>query len=121
MRKLESTTTYKASDIQCIGITNQRETTIAWDTETHEPLYPAIVWSDGRTSATVKELLADRAGGDPNALQHICGLPLTTYFSAVKMRWMLDHVPAVKKAHDQGRLRFSTVDTWLIHVSPFFL
>ncbi|KAI9499509.1 glycerol kinase [Zychaea mexicana] len=114
VRKLEATGKYHASDIAGVGITNQRETTIAWDAETGEPLYPAIVWSDGRTAATVHQL-AETSKEGVNALQHICGLPLTTYFSAVKLRWMLDHVPAVKQALDQGRLRFSTVDTWLIY------
>ncbi|KAI7856970.1 hypothetical protein BDC45DRAFT_544467 [Circinella umbellata] len=101
-------------DIVSVGITNQRETTIAWDSVTGEPLYPAIVWSDGRTAHTVKQL-AETSKLGVNALQGICGLPLTTYFSGVKLRWMLDHVPAVKNAMDQGRLRFSTVDTWLIY------
>ncbi|KAG2227301.1 hypothetical protein INT45_004256, partial [Circinella minor] len=115
VRKLESTGKYHASDIASVGITNQRETTIAWDSVTGEPLYPAIVWSDGRTALTVKQLTETSKLG-VNALQAICGLPLTTYFSAVKLRWMLDHVPAVKNALDQGRLRFSTVDTWLIYL-----
>ncbi|KAI7878469.1 glycerol kinase [Lichtheimia hyalospora FSU 10163] len=115
VRKLESMPGgYQASDIACIGITNQRETTIAWDTETGEPLYPAIVWSDGRTAGTVQALSAKSNKG-VKALQSICGLPLTTYFSAVKLRWMLDHVPRIKEALAQGRLRFSTVDTWLIY------
>ncbi|KAL0078026.1 hypothetical protein J3Q64DRAFT_1811119 [Phycomyces blakesleeanus] len=105
---------YDASDIQCIGITNQRETTIAWDTLTGQPLYPAIVWSDNRTTDTVKELAAKSEKG-LNALQSICGLPLATYFSAVKMKWMIDNVSAVAEALDQSRLQFSTVDTWLIY------
>lgn len=103
------------SDIAGVGLTNQRETTIAWDSQTGEPLYPAIVWSDGRTSATVKKMAAQSKQGI-NALQPICGLPLTTYFSGVKLRWMLDNVPEVKAALDERRLRFSTVDTWLIYV-----
>lgn len=120
VRKLEGMGQYRRSDITSIGITNQRETTIAWDAETSEPLYPAIVWSDGRTGHTVKTLAAQSDLG-VNALQSICGLPLTTYFSAVKLKWMVDNVPAVKKALDQGRLRFSTVDTWLIYASIFFI
>ncbi|KAI8148952.1 putative glycerol kinase [Fennellomyces sp. T-0311] len=114
VRKLEKGGKYTAADIACVGITNQRETTIAWDAETGEPLYPAIVWSDGRTGHTVKHL-AEKSPKGVNALQEICGLPLTTYFSAVKLRWMLDHVPAVKQALDQKRLNFSTVDSWLIY------
>ncbi|KAI9275574.1 hypothetical protein BDA99DRAFT_495856 [Phascolomyces articulosus] len=114
VRKLEATGKYHATDIVSVGITNQRETTIAWDSETGKPLYPAIVWSDGRTAATVKQL-AEKSKNGVNALQGICGLPLTTYFSAVKLRWMLDHVPVVKEALDKGRLHFSTVDSWLIY------
>lgn len=112
---------YDASSISCVGITNQRETTVAWDSKTGQPLCPAIVWSDGRTAKTVQELSSQknlpkkRQGVD--ALREICGLPITTYFSAVKLRWMLDHVPEVKKAHDQNRLQFGTIDTWLIYVS----
>ncbi|ORE01759.1 glycerol kinase [Rhizopus microsporus var. microsporus] len=110
---------YDASSISCVGITNQRETTVAWDSETGQPLCPAIVWSDGRTAKTVQELASqkhlpkERQGVD--ALRGICGLPITTYFSAVKLKWMLDHVPEVKQAHDQNRLQFGTIDTWLIY------
>ncbi|KAF7724338.1 Glycerol kinase [Apophysomyces ossiformis] len=105
---------HDASDIQAIGITNQRETTIVWDSETGQPLYPAIVWSDARTVDTV-HALAKKSDKGVNALQHLCGLPLTTYFSAVKLRWLLDNVPAVAEAQQQGRLQFGTVDTWLIY------
>lgn len=112
---------YEASTVSCIGITNQRETTVAWDSETGQPLCPAIVWSDGRTSNTVKELASQKhlpkEKQTANALKDICGLPLATYFSAVKLRWMLDHVPEVREAHEQNRLQFGTIDTWLIYVS----
>ncbi|KAI8060055.1 hypothetical protein BC940DRAFT_312872 [Gongronella butleri] len=104
---------HDASSIRAIGITNQRETTIAWDRETGEPLYPAIVWSDGRTQSTV-ETLANKSEKGIDALRDACGLPLTTYFSAVKFRWMLDNVPAVARAQRENRLAFSTVDAWLI-------
>lgn len=106
---------YSASDIQAIGITNQRETTLVWDRLTGEPLYPAIIWSDGRTADTVQKLASSTDKG-LHALQSICGLPLATYFSAVKLRWLLDHVPAVAEAREQGRLQFGTLDTWLIYV-----
>ncbi|KAG0750379.1 hypothetical protein G6F57_002410 [Rhizopus arrhizus] len=110
---------YEASTVSCIGITNQRETTVAWDSETGQPLCPAIVWSDGRTSNTVKELASQKhlpkEKQNANALKDICGLPLATYFSAVKLRWMLDHVPEVREAHEQNRLQFGTIDTWLIY------
>ncbi|CAO3638625.1 unnamed protein product [Mucor hiemalis] len=108
---------YEASSIQSVGITNQRETTVAWDSETGQPLCPAIVWSDNRTSSTVHELASQKNKDlqGIEALRSICGLPLTTYFSAVKLRWMLDHEPAVKEAHEKNRLQFGTIDTWLIY------
>ncbi|KAI8642420.1 hypothetical protein BD408DRAFT_416489 [Parasitella parasitica] len=110
---------YDVSDIKCVGITNQRETTVAWDSETGQPLCPAIVWSDNRTSHTVQELanqshLPEEQRGI-EALREICGLPITTYFSAIKLKWMLNHVPEVKKAHENNRLQFGTIDTWLIY------
>ncbi|ORZ21193.1 hypothetical protein BCR42DRAFT_407042 [Absidia repens] len=104
---------YQVSDIEGIGITNQRETTIAWDKKTGQPLYPAIVWSDVRTQNTVDQLSKKSPKG-VDALRSICGLPLTTYFSAIKLRWLLDHVPAVAQAREHDRLVFSTVDSWLI-------
>ncbi|KAL0096010.1 hypothetical protein J3Q64DRAFT_1812003 [Phycomyces blakesleeanus] len=105
---------HKASDITSIGITNQRETVVTWDRLTGQPLHPAIVWSDSRTTETVKALAAtDPKGVD--CLRHLCGLPLTTYFSAVKLRWLLDNVPIVQQAQQQQRLQFGTVDTWLIY------
>lgn len=77
---------------------------------------PAIVWSDGRTAETVKKL-ASKSDKGTEAIKDVCGLPLTTYFSGVKLRWMLDHNDHVKQAHDEGRLMFGTVDSWLIYVS----
>lgn len=119
LRKL-SILGYENSTISCIGITNQRETTIAWDSETGEPLCPAIVWSDGRTTRTVKKLMTQKhipkEKRNADVLRHICGLPLATYFSAVKLRWMLDNISEVQEAHDQNRLQFGTVDTWIIYV-----
>jgi glycerol kinase len=102
---------HKASDITCIGITNQRETTLVWDWETGEPLYNAIAWPDTRTKSLVRELKS-REGADE--LQEICGLPLSTYPSSVKLLWLLNNVNAVRKAYDDGRLAFGTVDTWLL-------
>lgn len=107
---------YDASDIECIGVTNQRETLITWDAETGHPLYPAIIWSDARTIDTVKSLSAKSPKG-VDVLRDICGLPLTTYFSGVKLRWLLDNIPVVSQALNQNRLRVGTVDTWLIYVS----
>ncbi|KAI7862114.1 hypothetical protein BDF14DRAFT_1859967 [Spinellus fusiger] len=105
---------YEASSVVSIGITNQRETVIAWDSQTGQPLYPAIVWSDCRTTELVQHLASTHPKG-VECLREVCGLPLTTYFSAVKMRWMLDHVPIVAQAKQQNRLQFGTVDTWLIY------
>ncbi|KAI8880435.1 glycerol kinase [Backusella circina FSU 941] len=105
---------HEATSIICVGITNQRETAIVWDNKTGMPLYPAIVWSDSRTSDTVKSLINSSEKGT-DVLRAVCGLPLTNYSSAVKLKWMLDNVTEVKDALDKGRLQFGTVDTWLIY------
>ncbi|CEP18611.1 hypothetical protein [Parasitella parasitica] len=105
---------HEASDIECIGLTNQRETLITWDSATGHSLYPAIVWSDTRTVDTVKQL-ASKSKKGVNALKDICGLPLTTYFAGVKLRWLLDNIPVVVQAQNQNRLCVGTVDTWLIY------
>ena len=103
---------HKVSDIKAIGITNQRETIVCWDTNTGEPIYNAIVWPDTRTKSIVRELKAKK-GAD--RLLQICGLPLSTYPSAVKLLWLLRNVKEVKAAYDEGRLSFGTVDSWLIY------
>jgi len=103
---------YKVEQIKAVGITNQRETTICWDTNTGEPLYNAIVWPDTRTASLVREL-KKREGADE--LPQLCGLPLSTYPSSVKFLWMYDNCEAVKKAYDEGRCSFGTVDSWLIY------
>ena len=103
---------YSASDIKAVGITNQRETTLVWDSETGEPLHNAIVWTDTRTQPIVQEMRG-RKGADK--LQGICGLPLSTYPSAVKLIWLLRNSEAVKSAYAEGRLCFGTVDTWLLY------
>jgi glycerol kinase len=95
-----------------VGITNQRETTVVWDTNTGEPLHNAIAWPDTRTRDLVHNLKA-KNGADE--LQDICGLPLSTYPSSVKLVWLLQHVDAVRKAYDEGRLAFGTIDTWLLY------
>ncbi|KAI9322250.1 hypothetical protein BX666DRAFT_1893067 [Dichotomocladium elegans] len=105
---------YSASDVQAIGITNQRETTLAWDSMTGLPLYPAIIWSDTRTTEIVDTLVASHPKG-VDALRNVTGLPLASYFSALKMRWLLDNIPMVSEAQEQGRLQFGTLDTWLIY------
>lgn len=103
---------HQKSDVEAIGITSQRETTIVWDWETGEPLHNAIAWPDTRTKNLVRELKG-KPGADE--LNSICGLPLSTYPSSVTLVWLLRHRPEVKKAYDAGRLAFGTVDTWLLY------
>ncbi|THW57905.1 glycerol kinase [Aureobasidium pullulans] len=103
---------HKASNIKAIGLTNQRETTLVWDAETGEPLHNAIAWPDTRTKGLVREFKERK--GDQN-LSEICGIPLSTYPSCLKLVWMLRHIPEVQQAYDEGRLCFGTVDTWLIY------
>eukprot|EP00667_Euglena_gracilis_P009368 EG_transcript_9510 len=100
-------------DIKAIGLTNQRETTVAWDRVTGKPLHNAIVWSDVRTAGVVEKLAATLGGKD--AVRPQCGLPLSTYFSATKMRWLQDHCPAVQQAVAEKRCLFGTVDSWLLY------
>ena len=103
---------HSVSAIRAIGITNQRETTLVWDSESGEPLYNAIAWPDTRTHSIVREL-KEREGADK--LTEVCGLPLSTYPSCVKLIWLLRNCDKVKQAYDQGRLAFGTVDTWLLY------
>eukprot|EP00873_Tetraselmis_striata_P020148 jgi/Tetstr1/440412/TSEL_028746.t1 len=97
--------------VKAIGITNQRETTIMWDRRTGQPLYNAVVWSDLRTQDICEAMKAKHGGQD--AFRDVTGLPISTYFSAFKARWLLDNVPAVAEAGDN--LMFGTVDSWLIY------
>ncbi|XP_012946792.1 glycerol kinase [Aplysia californica] len=105
---------FQPSDVKAIGITNQRETTIVWDKNTGKPLYNAIVWLDLRTAATVEQLIKKTPGRDKDALRPLCGLPLATYFSALKFRWLADNSIEVRRAVDEGRCMFGTVDSWLV-------
>ncbi|KAF7689575.1 glycerol kinase isoform X2 [Silurus meridionalis] len=102
------------SNIKAIGVTNQRETTLVWDKETGEPLYNAIVWLDLRTQSTVERLINNTPGRNKNHLKHKTGLPISTYFSAVKLRWLMDNVEEVHKAVVSHTAMFGTVDSWLI-------
>ncbi|RXN02871.1 glycerol kinase-like isoform X5 [Labeo rohita] len=102
------------SNIKAIGVTNQRETTLVWDKETGEPLYNAIVWLDLRTQSTVERLINKTPGRNKNHLKHKTGLPISTYFSAVKLRWLMDNVERVHEAVLSHRAMFGTVDSWLI-------
>ena len=98
-------------NIAAIGITNQRETTIVWDAETGEPVYNAIVWQDRRTSEFCDGLKRD---GRTDLIRSKTGLIIDAYFSATKILWILENVPGARKRADEGKLRFGTVDTWLI-------
>lgn len=98
-------------EIKAIGITNQRETTVLWDRHTGEPVYNAIVWQDTRTSQIVAELARD---GGPDRLRDICGLPLSTYFSGPKAKWILDNVEGVREKAEAGDVLFGTMDTFVI-------
>ncbi|XP_054909076.1 glycerol kinase-like isoform X2 [Poeciliopsis prolifica] len=102
------------SRIKAVGVTNQRETTLVWDKETGEPLYNAIVWLDLRTQSTVERLISKTPSRSKNHLKHKTGLPISTYFSAVKLRWLLDNVEAVRQAVLSKRAMFGTVDSWII-------
>ncbi|KAK4468689.1 hypothetical protein MN116_007871 [Schistosoma mekongi] len=101
-------------DVVGVGITNQRETTIAWNRETGEPLAPAIVWSDIRTSNDVLKFTKMAPGSASTAFQYITGLPIHSYFSALKMNWLLKNVESIAKANDESKLLFGTVDSWLV-------
>lgn len=98
-------------DIAAIGITNQRETTIVWDRQTGEPVYNAIVWQDRRTSAYCDALKAE---GRTEFIREKTGLIIDAYFSATKIKWILDNVEGAREKAEAGKLCFGTVDTWLI-------
>ncbi|KAF2203964.1 glycerol kinase [Delitschia confertaspora ATCC 74209] len=103
---------HDVSEIKAVGITNQRETTVVWDKNTGKPLHNTIAWPDTRTKGLVRELKS-QDGADE--LQEVCGLPLSTYPSSVKLVWLLKNVDAVREAYEEGRLAFGTVDTWLLY------
>ena len=98
-------------NIAGIGITNQRETTIVWDAETGEPVYNAIVWQDRRTSEYCDSLKEQNLTG---FIREKTGLIIDAYFSATKIRWILENVPGARARAEAGKLRFGTVDTWLL-------
>ena len=101
-------------DIAAIGITNQRETAVVWDKNTGEAVYNAIVWQDTRTSGIITEL----AGGDleegADRFKDVCGLPLATYFSGPKIRWILDNVEGAREKAEAGDLLFGNTDSWVV-------
>ncbi len=99
------------ADLAAIGITNQRETTVVWDRHTGQPLYRAIVWQDTRTDAICNELAQE---GGQDRFREKTGLPLATYFSGPKIRWILEHVPGVRERAERGDALFGNIDTWII-------
>jgi glycerol kinase len=101
----------KAEEIAAIGITNQRETTLVWDPQTGKPYYNAIVWQDTRTK-TICDQLASEGGQD--RFRPEVGLPLATYFSGPKIKWILENVEGVRSAAENGRAVFGNIDTWVI-------
>src|SRR2546429_5457943 len=101
----------RASDLAAIGITNQRETTVVWERKTGKPISNAIVWQDTRVSDAVKRFSAT-GGQDRFRLQ--TGLPLSTYFSGLKLRWLLQNVPGAREKAAAGELLFGNIDTFLL-------
>jgi glycerol kinase len=99
-----------ASQVDSIGIANQRETTVLWDRVTGEPVARAIVWQDRRTAEMCDRL---REQGKAELIQRKTGLELDAYFSATKLQWLLDHVPGARARAERGELAFGTVDSWL--------
>ncbi len=101
----------KPRDIEAIGITNQRETTVIWDRNTGVPYHNAIVWQDTRTKSICDELAND---GGLDRFRAKAGLPLTTYFSGPKIRWLLDNIPLLRQAAQRGEALFGNMDSWII-------
>jgi glycerol kinase len=100
-----------ADDIAAVGITNQRETTVVWDKNTGKPYHNAIVWQDTRTDKIVNEFAED---GGQDRFRAKVGLPLATYFSGPKVKWMLENVPGLREAAEKGDAIFGNIDTWVI-------
>jgi len=98
-------------DIAAVGVTNQRETTVVWDRSTGKPVYNAIVWQDTRTDTICNELA--KSGGQDRFRPKV-GLPLATYFSGPKIKWILDNVPGVRAKAEKGEVLFGNIDTWVI-------
>jgi len=98
-------------DLAAVGITNQRETTLLWEKATGKPIANALVWQDTRTDRLVRDL-GGRIGQD--RFRDQCGLPLATYFSGPKIRWLLDETPGARAAAERGEILFGTIDAWLI-------
>jgi glycerol kinase len=102
---------FSSKDIAAVGITNQRETTVVWDKRTGKPYYNAIVWQDTRTKSICDELSSN---GGQDRFRPQVGLPLATYFSGPKIKWILDNVNGVRQAAESGKAIFGNIDTWII-------
>ena len=100
-----------AKDLAAVGITNQRETTVVWDRKTGKPVHNAIVWQDTRTDTIINEFAKD---GGQDRLRAKVGLPLATYFSGPKVKWILDNVDGARAKAEAGDLLFGNIDTWCI-------
>ena len=111
MRAVLKDANIRAQDIACIGITNQRETTVVWNRKTGQPIYNAIVWQDRRAEPVCSKL---RQEGHDKLVQSKTGLVIDAYFSGTKLQWILDNVPQARDMAAKGELAFGTVDTWLI-------
>jgi glycerol kinase len=101
----------KPADLACVGITNQRETTLLWDKSTGESLHHALVWQDTRVDGLVAAFAQE---GGRDRLRPKTGLPLASYFSGLKLRWLLDQVPGARKKAERGQALFGTIDSWLV-------
>src|SRR3990172_2698649 len=101
----------QAAEIAAIGVTNQRETAVVWDRQTGRPFYNAIVWQDTRTKETCDDLAAN---GGQDRFRRVTGLPLATYFSAPKIKWILENIPGVRAAAERGEALFGNLDSWVI-------
>ncbi len=111
IRGMQQTSNINTRDIAAIGITNQRETTLLWNPKTGKPYYNAIVWQDTRTKAICDDL--EKEGGQDRFRRQV-GLPLATYFSAPKIKWLLDNQPQLRNEAKNGNVFFGNIDTWLI-------
>lgn len=100
-----------SDQVVALGIANQRETTVLWDRHTGRPVSRAVVWQDTRTDALVDEL---SRGAEGQTVRKLCGLPPATYFSAPKVRWLLDHTPGLRQRAERGDVLFGTIESWLI-------
>jgi glycerol kinase len=101
----------EVTDIAAIGITNQRETTLVWERETGRPVYNAIVWQDTRTDTICNDLAVD---GGQDRFRAKTGLPLATYFSGPKLKWILENIPGTRQQAEKGELLFGNMDTWVL-------